>query len=90
MTTLVIPDWPVLDDDLMSNFDHSVDQAVADRLRNEQVLAIYPGWDFNATCWFADGMFHAGVHVFHEYIETLSAGTPEELMTLVCEEYGEK
>ncbi len=89
MTDLLeVPDWPMIHEDLMSNFDHEVDAEVAQRLRTEQVLAPYPGWDFHADCWFADDQFHAAVFVYHVHRATLSADTPQELMELVSNEYG--
>lgn len=89
MTDLLqVPDWPMLDDDLMSNFDYEVDQGVARQLRDGEVMAKYAGWNFNADCWFADGLFHAAVYRYHALAATMSAATPEELMTLVSDEFG--
>jgi hypothetical protein len=85
---LKFPDWPELDDNLMSNFDHEVDQTVAQLLRNGRVWAGYPGWNFFAHCWFADDQFHAAVLVYHEHRSTISAETPEELMKAVSDTYG--
>lgn len=82
------PDWPMLDEALMSNFDREVDRDVARQLRDGQVMAKYAGWNFNADCWFADGLFHAAVYRYHAHCDTMSAETPEELMTLVSDEYG--
>lgn len=82
------PDWPMLDDDIMSNFDHEVDQAVAQKLRDEKVLAPYPGWDFWACCWFSKGQFHAAVNTYRVHRATISAATPEELMKAVSDKFG--
>lgn len=89
------PDWPMLQDEhgwpgreLMSNFDHEVDHEVAQRLRSEEVLAGYPGWNFYATCWFADGQFHAEVSCHGVHRATISAETPEKLMKMVSEAFG--
>lgn len=85
---LQVPNWPMLDADLMSNFDHTVDSQVAQQLRSGPVMAKYPGWNFHATCWYAEGMFHAAVYRHHAYADTISAATPESLMQAVSEEYG--
>jgi hypothetical protein len=88
------PDWPILRGEdgwtvaLMSNFDHEVDEEVAEKLRTENARAEYPGWNFNAECWFADGQFHAAVRTYHVHRETFSADTPEELMELVSGRFG--
>jgi hypothetical protein len=87
-----VPDWPWLDGDdvLMSNFDRKVNADVADRLRAENKLGAYPGWNFHATCWVGeDSQFHAAVFTYHIHRATLSAATPEELMALVCAGFGE-
>lgn len=82
------PGWPILDDTLMSNFDREVDGAVAQQLRDGQVCARYAGWNFNATCWFADGQFHAAVYCYHVHRATMSADTPAKLMRVVSEAFG--
>ena len=89
------PDWPVLKEEgtwtgknLMSNFDHQVDDVVAQQLRDEQVMAVYPGWDFNALCWFADDRFHAAVYRYHVRRAIISASTPKKLMKAVCKAFG--
>lgn len=73
---------------LMSNFDHEVDQHVAERLQAEKVRAKYAGWNFNADCWFENGEFYAAVYCYHRYQTTFHADTPEELMILVSNKYG--
>ena len=89
------PNWPMLRSQhdifgatLMSNCDREVDQNIAQRLRTEQVLAKYAGWNFNADCWFADGWFCAAVYTHHVHRATFSARTPEDLMQLVSEQFG--
>lgn len=81
------PDWPEAGE-LMTNFDHTVDAAMAARLQTEQVVASYPGWDFYATCWYAEGQYHAAVRRFGQHIDTLSAETAEALMEETSALYG--
>jgi hypothetical protein len=81
------PNWPEIDN-LMSNFDREVDQDVAQRLQTEQVIANYPGWNFNAYCWFKDGLFYAAVRRYGTHVATISAETPAELMENVSNEFG--
>jgi hypothetical protein len=81
------PDWPEIGI-LMSNFDCKVDTEVADRLRKEQVIASYTGYNFYAYCWFQDGLFHADVWLYSSHVDTMSAETPEELMKEVSDEFG--
>jgi hypothetical protein len=95
-TQVTQPDWPFLHGGneglfgtvLMSNFDHQVDLAVAQRLKDEQGIAEYTAWNFHAECWFADGQYHALLCQHGIARATLSANTPEELMTLCCKGFG--
>lgn len=74
---LDIPDWPEIDDQLTSDIADSVDLGVAARLCAEQVVAPFPGWNFYAYCWYADGQFYAAVYRHHHRVVTLAATTPE-------------
>lgn len=86
------PDWPLLGSwpgtNLMSNCDDEIDSEVAQQLQNEQVRAKYPGWDFNANCWFADGEYHAAVYVYHSRRAIISAKTPKKLKQAVSKRFG--
>lgn len=92
------PDWPFLQGEdgalfgvvLMSNSDDygKVNKAVAERMKHEQGLAEYTGWNFHAECWFADNQYHAAVYRYHIHRATLSANTPEELREAVSEGFG--
>lgn len=84
----VYPDWPDAGDSLMSNFDGEVDEAIAAKLRSGQFTAGYPGWNFHARCWFADGQYHARVKVYCSVRGYYSADTPKELMRAISERYG--
>lgn len=86
---LAPPDWPAFGEFLMSNFDHRVNQDVAQALRDGNVVADYPGMNFYARCWVGeDGRFYAAVKRYHVHVATFSAPTPEELMTAVSDEFG--
>lgn len=87
MTRTEAPDWPEIDE-LMSNFDGEVDEAVAERLKVEEVLAAYPGWEFHARCWYEDGQYHAEVRRYHAVVAILSAPTPAELRREVSADWG--
>jgi hypothetical protein len=87
------PDWPLLPGSwsgktLMSNFDHEINQEVAQQLRDGEFMAKYSGWNFNADCWFADEQFYAAVYVYHTHRATFHAKTPQALMMLVSNAFG--
>jgi len=81
-------DWPDAGDNLMSNFDGEVDQKIAARMKVEHVTANYPGWNFNAQCWFEGGKFKAAVRCYSAHVATYAADTPEELRDEISAEYG--
>lgn len=97
MSMTKAPDWPFIQHPdhgifggvLMSNCDHSVNAAVAERMKSEQVLAKYPGWNFHAVCWYADGLYHAEVSVLGVHRTTVSAFTPEDVMREVSSAFGQ-
>jgi len=82
-------DWPELDT-LMSNFDHEVDESVAAQLKEVKAVAKYPGWEFSATCWWDGerGQYLAAVRRYCSLRATYAAATPQGLMRLICEDYG--
>lgn len=75
---------------LMLNYDHYIDQVVADRLMNNNEYATYPGWNFYARVWFvkSEKVWCAEVFQYGVYIDTLVSQSPDELMTNVSNEFG--
>lgn len=82
------PRWTVIPRDLMTNLTHKVDKDVENHLRENRVMAGYPGANFNAECWFVEDHFHAAVYVGGKHRATVTAPTPQELMTAVSNDFG--
>lgn len=74
--------------DVMTNFDHSIDQAVAELLRAGDRWAYHSAANFHGVVWFDGGRWHEQVFVHRVPQGSLSAGTLEDLMKLVNDEYG--
>jgi hypothetical protein len=75
--------------DGMSNFDHTVDDGVEDRLRTERVWCRYAGWNFNGRVWLnAEGSFSCQVWVYGSPVATVQADTLDDLMREVSDEWG--
>lgn len=73
----------------MSNSDHTVDDGIEDRLRNESVFTRYAGWNFNGLVWLdAEGAFSCQVWVYGSPVATVRAETLEDLMREVSDEWG--
>lgn len=75
-------------DDVMSNFDHDIDEAVAAKLVTGNYVAGYPAWDFHGTVWFQDGVFKCQVKRYLAHVATIEAPTLRELMSECCRRYG--
>lgn len=74
----------------MSNFDHSIDDGLSERLQEEKCFARHSGWEFNGLVWFEDNQFHEEVWRYRVYQETINANTLPELMKMVNDKYGWK
>ena len=74
----------------MSNFDHTVDECMADALMGEpgEVFGRHAGCNFNGLVYFHDGKFHEQVWTYGSPRETISADTLENLMDEVNSKYG--
>lgn len=89
-----LTDYPVgytdCHENVMSNFDRIIEQDVVTLLKEESVLAGYPGWNFHSRVWFDKdkNKFMANVWQYHCHVATFQADTPEELMTEISDEYG--
>lgn len=75
--------------EVMSNFDHVVNDDVAEKLKSGGV-SDYPGWDFHGTVWYSGGEYHCAVHRYKVHVATISALTCADLMDAVSEDFGYK
>lgn len=73
----------------MSNFDHSVDDGLADDLK-AGMRAAHSAWNFNGQVWWDpdEEFFKEDVWVYHAKVATRSAPTLEDLMRVVSDEFG--
>ena len=74
--------------EVMTNFSHTIDQAVAARLAETATSAQYSGWKFGGYVWWTDPNWSCEVWVWGEYEKTFEASTLEEIMEAVSAEYG--
>jgi hypothetical protein len=81
-------DYIELSTEVASNFDHTYDKEVAERLQEGGFYAGYPAWDWYGSVWFEDGQFHCRVKRYREHIGTVSADSMEELMKETSDKYG--
>lgn len=72
----------------MSNFDHVVEDRLADELADGEHMAGYAGWNFHAYVYRPGDVYVADVHRFHAHVTFIAAATLEDLMADVSDEYG--
>jgi len=78
-----------LSDDVMTNFDHSIDEKIQAKLMTGKFWANHPAWGFCGDVWFQDGQFHEAVYRYHTFQGVYSANTLRELMEKVNAIYGD-
>lgn len=77
-------------DEVMSNFDHTIDHDVEARLKEREVFARYPGWNFNGRVWWCReaGKWKCEVWVYGSPRKVVEADSLEDIMQEVCGDYG--
>jgi DNA modification methylase len=78
------------DDDIMSNFDHDIDNNVAEELKQTDQYAQYSGWNFCGEIWWdkesKKWCCEIWTHAF--YRETYESDSLKEIMNSVSEKFG--
>lgn len=84
------PDWPALSwlTPVMTNYDYTIDEGIAERLRRGGLCASHHGRDFTSLVWFAADRWHERVKVHGVVRGSYSADTLQELMKIVNDEHG--
>lgn len=77
-------------ENLMTNFDHSIDNEVAQELKKDELWAQYTGWNFWAGVWWNRQRKEWSCMVKHYWVhvDTFHAATLENIMNIVSEIYG--
>lgn len=75
-------------DEGMSNFDHSIDDGLAEALADGTKYAIHSAWNFNGLVYVEDGGYVEEVWQYHHIVGYVRADTLPELMAEVNAEYG--
>lgn len=77
-------------DSVMSNFDRTIDEKIAARLKVEEAFSRYPGWNFNGRVWWdrAGEKWKCEPWTYGIPNEVVEADDLDGIMTQVSEEYG--
>ncbi len=73
---------------LMSNFDHTIDEGLSEKLKSGKFTAEYCAWKFHGMVWFEDSKFHCMIKKYTKHIDTIIENTLEEIMETACSKYG--
>jgi len=85
------PDMPdTVTSDLMSNFDHEIENHVAEELRARpnEICAVHAARDFCGYVWYNGSQFLEDVYIYGAFQKRFAANTPEKLMEKVNNEFG--
>jgi hypothetical protein len=79
-----------LHESVYSNFDHTFNREVAERLEKGDCFARHAAYDFNGSVWFnpVSGLWAEEIWVYQKVVETLTARTLEDLIKLANNQYG--
>lgn len=73
----------------MTNFDHTIDDGMAEAIADGKHMGDYAGWDFHAYVYVPnEGTYVADVHVYRAHMDFVEAPTLEELMENVSNRFG--
>ncbi len=84
--------YQYLDNLEMSNFDHSIDEDLEEKLKANNLYADYTGWNFHGTIYWdkQKKKFVCEVRQYHSWIDTIKADTLQGIMDEVCAKYGDE
>lgn len=84
-----LPNWEVIDQEVMSNFDHEINIEIAEYLKRDDVIAYYSAWGFSGLVWFdkKDQVYKCRVSRYHNPVAGYS-GTLQQIMEAASGDYG--
>jgi len=74
--------------EVMTNFDHSIDNDIAEQLKDTNFYAGYSAWDFHGSVWFENGEYHCQIKRYGNHIDTISNEDLQGIMNEASEKYG--
>lgn len=88
-TTYRVPEtFSKFPEEIMSNFDREINEEVRTSIKNKQLYADYPAWNFHARVWYEKVRWRCEIWRFGSYIETISSKTLRGIMNKSSKKYG--
>jgi len=75
--------------DAFTNFDHSIEDGIEDKLKTSKSSYCHSAYDYYGIVWFSDGQFHEEVWQYNIHMETISSSSLSELITKVTDKWGD-
>ena len=75
--------------ELMSNFDHEIDEEVEAKAKATNIVVEYPAMNFYGSVWFEENTWYCKVLRYGCHVETIKGDTPKDIMEEATDEYGE-
>lgn len=75
-------------DEVATNFDFAVDEAIEAKLKTGHYLSGYSGWEFHATIWWDGTQFVGEPFRYHKAMPLHYGATVRELMNSISQQYG--
>lgn len=72
----------------MTNFDHTIDEGMADDLKAGDFFGQHSAWNFYAEVFWKDGKFRSDVLSYGAIVGNHEADTLEDLMKIHNDAYG--
>ena len=72
----------------MSNFDHSIDKGLNEKLKSGPFYADYAAWNFHGDVWFQNEKFYCKIMRYKLHINTITADSLEDIMKIASDKHG--
>lgn len=77
-----------LQETVMSNSDHTIENDVVEKLKTGKFYSQYAGWNFCGYVYWNKDKWSCEVWTYHSHVKTIHGNTLQEIMDEVSEEYG--
>jgi len=74
--------------DIMSNFNHEIENDAEEKLKAGGVYGAYPAWNFHSTVWFDSKKFKCQIKQYRVHVDTIEADSLSEIMEKASAIYG--
>lgn len=81
-------DYEELDDNVMSNCDHEIEDWAEEKLKTEKVYGEYPAWNFYGLVWWDGKKFKCMIKQYGIHVDTIEGKTLKKIMKKASDKYG--